>query len=295
MAVTWFIVGTVLAVLAIGGHLLTRGWPVVPKLLFATGLLVAAPTLVAQGLIGTAWIFDQIGPVSGLVAWLVLLLPAAAVAGLLGLLRGVPWFDLGRIPLGSVAVLLAVFAVVTAPLLALGISTGEPQRAEHTWTMTLTPGDGVTPYVVEVPFVVTSDPADAGIVERLREQVAVERGAGEVQPVRDGTWLRVEATGPVTVSARHAYYGPIGAREAMNSATLPAANATWSAEGNLSLALEVAYSFSGGTGHTCWTDGRLIGQAPAPGQLALDLDDHGDRTPLWRVIHGDGGLPTVCA
>ncbi len=291
---TWFIVGSVLAVLAIGGHLLARGWPLVPKLLFATGLLVAAPTLIAQGLGGTSWIFGQLSPVSGPAAWLVLLIPAGFTAGLLALLRGVPWFDLGRIPLASVAIVLVLFAVVTAPLLAIGISSGEPQKAEHTWAMTLTPSDPGIAYTVELPFLAAFKAEDEPLVDRLRDRLEVRSGQAQVELTRDGTWLVIEGQGPVEVVAHDTYYGDIGDREALTNVGVRAANATLSVDGDLSLDLDIDYSFSGGTGHTCWADGRMVGQASGPGTFPLTLVIHGDREPVWQAddVHH---LPAVCA
>lgn len=289
---TWLIVGSVLAVLAVGGHLLTRGWPLVPKLLFATGLLVAAPTLTAQGLGGTAWVFGQLSPVSGPLAWLVVLAPAGVTAGLLTLLRGVPWFDLGRLPLGLMAVALVLFAVVTAPILAFGISNGEPQKAEHRWQVDLEPGGAGQAYTVELPFLEAVEDEDRALLDRLRDRLTVEEGQATVELVEDGTWLRVQAQGSVQVVAQDAYYGTVGHRELMTDLIVPTANGTLTSAGNLSLEVEVIYSFSGGSGHTCWADGQILGSTQAPGTVPLDLVVHEDRTPLWR---SDGLLPTVCA
>lgn len=289
---TWLIVGSILAVLAVGGHLLTRGWPVVPKLLFATGLLVAAPTLVAQGVLGTAWVMEQFSPVSGPLSWGVLLLPAVVVAGLLTLLRDVPWLDIGRLPLGLAMAALVLFAVVTAPLLALGIGLGEPQKAEHAWQVRLEPGEDDQAYTVELPFLVATDPEDRALLDRFRDRLVVEEGQARVDLVEDGSWLRIEAQGPIEIVAEDAYYGTIGHRELMTDLTVPTANGTLTASGDLSLAVGITFSFSGGQGHTCWADGRILGSTQAPGSIPLDLVLHGDRTPLWG---SDGRLPTVCA
>lgn len=290
---TWLVVGSIVAVLAIGGHLLTRGWPLVPRLLFATGLLVAAPTLIAQGLGGTAWIFGQLSPVSGPLAWLILLAPAGVAAGLLALLHGVAWFDIGRLPLGLMAVALVLFAVVTAPILAIGLSTGEPQQAEHTWQARLEPGEDGQAYTVELPFFEAPEPGDRALLDRLRERLVVDEGQGRVELVEDGRWLRVEAQGPVEIRAEDAYYGTVGHRELMTDLTVPTANGTLTADGDLSLMVEITYSFSGGSGHTCWAQGGIEGVASEPGPVPLYLVHREQRTPIWET--DTAGLPTVCA
>lgn len=290
---TWLVVGSIVAVLAIGGHLLARGWPLVNRLLLATGLLVAAPTLVAQGLWGTAWIMSQLSPASGPLAWLVLLLPAGVVAGLLTLLQGVPWSGIGRLPLALAMVALVLFAVVTAPLLVTGIGTGQPPQARNTWQVSLDPGQPDQAYAVELPFLEATEDEARPLLDRLRDRLTVEAGQATVELVRGGTWLRIEAQGPVEVRAEDAYYGTVGHRELMTDLSIPAANGTLSSIGELSIVVEVRYSFSGGSGHTCWADGGIEGNASEPGPIPLHLV-HGDqRTPIWHADPVD--LPTVCA
>ncbi len=305
----WLIVGSVVAVLAVGGHLLTRGWPLVPRLMFATGLLVAAPTLIAQGLGGTAWIFGQLSPVSGPLAWLVLVAPAGVTAGLLALLRGVPWFDLGRLPLGLMAVALVLFAVVTAPILAFGISNGEPQQAEHGWRLEVEPADPGS-YRLFVPFLAWEEEPRPAVLETLADRVAVVAGQGHVEltweaslvnvsgpngsqqaTLPSGPWVIVEAEGPVTVETRYSFYGSVGDREAFTGYRVHSLNATTEGQAP-DLDVRLALSFSGGSGHTCWADGEVSGTVPSD-----EVGRLGPREP-WEPIGGAGDgwhLPVVCA
>lgn len=194
----------------------------------------------------------------------------------------------------ALGVLLLVWSLVAAGFTAIELTAGNAGGpAEYRWGIHAEP-NGTGPYTVEVPFPTVRTNASTQtqraqeVEAALRERVHVAEGEAELTWSDDGSRLRVEADGPVTVRGVYRFYGSIGTREAFGHFHLANATMTRGSGASWNVTVSWTVAFSGGPGHTCWGQGATRVDL-APGEIALIVPERADPSEL------DQPWQTACA
>lgn len=190
----------------------------------------------------------------------------------------------------ALGVLLVVLSIAGGGFALVEASAGNTTSpATYTYRVTIDAEPG-EPTRLGVPFPVAGEDDDAGkvaILSTFESKLRIVEGDGEVATPEPG-WAVIEAEGPVTVEARYAFWGDIGAREAFSDWRLANATVARGPAGEANVTVDWLVDFSGGEGHTCWAHGEARATVAPGGNATLELPDSeaGDETdgvPRWSA------------